>query len=813
MSVHAEHGAIPVGLTAAEVKERVDDGRINLVPRAPTRTTWQIVRANVFTPVNAIISVMAVFVVIAAGVGPDLLFSGVVISNSVIGVIQEVRARAALDRLAVLTAPTAYVRRDGETISLEVDQVVADDILVLEPGDQVVVDGEVLTAQGLELNESLLTGEADSVAKGIGDEVLSGSFVAAGSGYYMATRIGAESYAASLAEEARAFSMANSELRNGVNKVLRVLMFVIPPMAVILFLRMNHEQENWRDALVDTVSGTVAMVPDGLVLLTSLAFMAGVVTLARQGALLRELASVELLARVNTLCLDKTGTITTGEIKYADIEILEDISEEHFADILGAISHSDPNPNPTLAAIAEAYEAVPDWEIDEIIPFSSSRKFSAACFTQEIPGAPAGHTAVYLGAPEILLGGKHPEVVERVAHHAGEGFRVVMICTADRLDGDNLPESLLPEALIILEDELRENVDEILQYFVSQDVKLVVISGDHPDTVAAVAQRAGVPNAEKDGKKAIDARELPDDADDLFEVLRHNTVYGRVTPRQKREMVEAMQAHGRVVAMTGDGVNDVLALKNADMGIAMGAGSEASRAVAQLVLIDNRFAILPRVLAEGRRVINSVERAANLFLTGTMYSLVFVAMSAVIGFEFPFLPRHLTLVRVLTVGLPGFFLAIAPDARRARDGFLERVLAFSIRAGIVTGVATLAVYFYARTVDGTTLIEQRTAATMTLMGAGLLILMRLTSTLPPWRWALVGCATLGAIVAFTLPLTKDIFELVTPESSTLIAVGVAIVAVGIALRFIAVASDSDDGHQSTTDYSVALSSDESAARN
>lgn len=790
MSVHAEHGAAPTGLTAAEVQERVADGRVNLVPRAPTRTTWQIVRANVFTPVNAIISIMAVFVVIAAGIGPDLLFSGVVISNSVIGVVQEIRARAALDRLAVLTAPTAYVRRDGETVSLEVDQVVADDILVLEPGDQVVVDGDVLTSQGLELNESLLTGEADSVSKAAGDEVLSGSFVAAGSGYYAATRIGAESYAASLAEEARAFSMANSELRNGVNKVLRALMFIIPPLAVILYLRMNHEQGNWRDALVDTVSGTVAMVPDGLVLLTSLAFMAGVVTLARRGALLRELASVELLARVNTICLDKTGTITTGEIKFADVEMLQEADPEQFADVLGAISHSDPNPNPTLAAIASAFEAVPDWEIEDIIPFSSARKFSAACFSRDIPGAPAGHRAVYLGAPEILLGGKHPEVAERVAVHAGAGYRLVMISTATEMTGDELPASLLPAALVILEDELRENVNEILEYFVTQDINLVVISGDHPETVAAVAQRAGVPESET----AIDARELPEEREDLVDILRENNVYGRVTPRQKREMVETMQEYGHVVAMTGDGVNDVLALKNADMGIAMGAGSEASRAVAQLVLIDNQFSILPKVLAEGRRVINSVERAANLFLTGTVYSLMFVVVVSIIGVEFPFLPRHLTIVRVITVGLPGFFLALAPDSRRARDGFLERVLSFSIRAGLIAGVSTLAVYFYARSVDGTTLIEQRTAATMTLMGAGLLILFRLTSMLPPWRWALMVCAAAAAILAFTLPLTKDVFELVIPPSSVLTAVAVGILVVAVGLFLVSVASDEDDEH-------------------
>ena len=792
------------GLSSDEVAERIADGRVNAVPDAPTRTVGEIIRANVLTPVNAIVGVLLVFVVVANGISPDMLFGGVIITNSVIGIVQELRARAALNRLAVLTAPHAVVVRDGTTAELEVEQVVLDDLLVLAPGAQVVVDGEVADSNGLELNESLLTGESDPEHKPVGAEVLSGSFVSSGSGHFRATKVGADSYAASLAEEARKFTLVDSELRQGINTILKTLMCLIPPIAAILYWRLLSSSDgDWREALSGVVAASVAMVPDGLVLLTSLAFMSGVVTLARRQALLRELASVELLARVDTLCLDKTGTITTGEIVVAGIETLDSDAvraDDRGADdgavrvALAALAASDPEPNATLAAIAQECSDAPPWSVTDTVPFSSARKWSAASFTGDDVSATLGRdaAALYLGAPELLLDAAEPEVAATVTARVGEqadaGHRVVLLASAAGLQGDTLPARIEPIALVLLEDEIRPDANETLSYFRSQGIHLKVISGDHPGTVAAVAARAGVPGA--DG--GADARSLPEDVDELADVLDDHAVFGRVTPRQKRAMVTALQSRGHVVAMTGDGVNDVLALKDADMGIAMGSGSAASRSVAQLVLMDDRFSSLPQVLAEGRRVMNSVERAANLFIYGTVYAVLISLTIAALGVEFPFLPRHLTLVRALSVGVPGFFLALAPDPRRARPGFLDRVVRFAIPAGLIAGACALVSYFVARSQDASSLTESRTAATVTLLGVGLGILVRLTSSLPPWRWVLVGAMAVATVLSLTLPMVSTFFDLDMPPRSTWWAL-LAVVAAGwIAIHFVPVHTDRND---------------------
>jgi cation-transporting ATPase E len=768
------------GLSAAEVAERVADGRTNRVPRDPSRTTGQIVAANVLTPVNGIIGVLLVAIVAAEGIGPDMLFGGVIVTNSIIGIVQELRARAALDRLAVLTEPHAIVRRDSAEARVDVDEVVQDDVLVLVPGEQVVVDGEVLESRGLELNESLLTGEPDPEHKAVGDRVLSGSFVAAGSGSYRATRVGGDSYAASLAEEARRFTLVDSELRQGVNRILRFLMLLIPPVAAVLFWRLYRTGEGWQQAMEGVVAAAVAMVPDGLVLLTSLAFMAGVVTLARRQALLKELASVELLARVDVLCLDKTGTITTGRVVVSDtVELAPTGDGAQVAEVLAAVAASDPEPNATLAAVGQAFPDDPGWQVRSTVPFSSARKWSAVSFE--------GRGAWFLGAPELMLGEAHPEVAVQVAEQADRGRRVLLIAHGAELAGETLPGDLRPVALVLLEDEVRDDARQTLEYFVEQGLSLKVISGDHPGTVAAVARRAGVPGA----TSGLDARTLPEDPDELADVMGEHTVFGRVTPRQKRAMVLALQSHGHVVGMTGDGVNDVLALKDADMGIAMGSGSGASRSVAQLVLMDDRFASLPRVLAEGRRVMNSVERAANLFIYGTVYAVLMSAVVSVVGVEFPFLPRHLTLVRTLSVGIPGFFLALAPDPRRARPGFLPRVVGFAIPAGLIAGTAALVVYFAARGVDGSTLTESRSAATITLLGVGLGLLVRLTATLPPWRWALVAAMAAATVLAVLVPPVAAFFDLALPPSAVWWVMAVVLVVAQIAIRFVPVATDDE----------------------
>ncbi|MGB0616293.1 MAG: HAD-IC family P-type ATPase, partial [Acidimicrobiales bacterium] len=434
------------GLTSADVAERVADGRTNDVPDAPVRSNLQIIQANVLTPVNGIISTLFVLILVA-GYPADALFAGVVVSNSVIGIAQEFQARRTLTELAVLSAPKARVRRDGETTEVGVSEVVADDVLELSPGDQVVVDGDVLAESGLELDESLLTGESDPVEKAVGDAVLSGSFVSAGSGFYRATHIGAESYAAKLSEEARRFELAGSELRRGVNVILRWLTFIIPPASILLLLRQLDTQSEWQDALQATVAAAVAMVPDGLVLLTSLSFIAGVVALARRQALAKELASVELLARVDTLCLDKTGTITTGEISLASIKPVGGTTDGEAAEILGALGASDPSPNATLQAIIEHYDAPDGWTVTNSLPFSSARKWAATEF--------GDRGTFYLGAPDILF---DADDVERVhaAEAAADGLRVLLVSRSDSGWHDQeLAETRTPVCLVLLEDTIR----------------------------------------------------------------------------------------------------------------------------------------------------------------------------------------------------------------------------------------------------------------------------------------------------------------------------------------------------------------------
>ncbi|MDW3219249.1 MAG: HAD-IC family P-type ATPase [Acidimicrobiales bacterium] len=742
------------GLTTAEVDERVAAGRVNNVPDAPVRTFPEIVRANVLTPVNGIIGTLFVLILVA-GFPADALFAGVVVSNSVIGIAQEVQARRTLNALAVLSAPRARVRRNGDAEEIGVSGVVEDDLLELEPGDQIVVDGVIAAAHGLEVDESLLTGEADPVDKAIGDEVLSGSFVSAGSGAYRATSVGADSYAAKLADEARRFELAGSELRRGVNTILRWLQIIIPPAAALLLLRQLDTEDRWQEALQATVAAAVAMVPDGLVLLTSLSFITGVIALARRKALAKELASVELLARVDTLCLDKTGTITTGEISLGRVEPLGDFTAEDAAAALGALGAADPTPNATLAAIVGGH-ADPGWSARESLPFSSARKWAGAEFAEQ--------GVYYLGAPDILFDDDDIDARARADAASAAGTRVLLVTRADgSWLGEELPEQRHPVALVHLEDTVREDAPEILAFFRDQGVDLKVISGDNAATVAAVAQRAGIHGADR----FVDARSLPADGEGLGDALESTTVFGRVTPHQKRAMVHALQARGRTVAMTGDGVNDVLALKDADMGIAMGAGSSSTRAVAQLVLLDNKFATLPRVLAEGRRVINNIERVANLFITKAAYAVLLTALVGIAGSPFPFLPRQLTLIGTFSIGVPGFFLALAPNHSLVRPGFLTRVLRFSIPAGIVAGGVTYGLYEIVRRREGVDLAEARTAATATLLLLGLVILVMISRPLKPWKLGLAAAMAACYMLVMIWPFARDYFELDLPEAGAL----------------------------------------------
>jgi cation-transporting ATPase E len=735
-----------LGLSSTEVGDRVAAGQVNVAPEPPGRSLGQIVAANVFTVVNAIMLTLFGLVLLSGNPG-DGLFVGVVVSNSVIGVVQEVRARRELQRLEVVTEPRAEVVRDGEAVEIASDEIVLDDVVRLRLGGQVAVDGVVLDSVGLRLDESMLTGESLPVAKEAGDEVLSGSFVVAGNGLIRAHGVGADSYASTLATEAKQFIAVESRLRRGIDTILRWLIVIIPIASVVLFVRLLSAEDQWQDALLGTVAAAVAMVPDGLVLLTSLSFMAGMLALARRNALAKQLSTVEVLARVDVLCLDKTGTITTGEITFAAAHPADGRTADDVNDALVALAASDRAPNATMAAIAAAVGTSSSWTVEHVEPFDSERKWSAASF--------AGLGWFYLGAPDFLLGADDPQraLVEQMS---GGGKRLLAVVTSDDgPDVEELPASTRTLAIVELEDEIRPDAAEILAYFAEQDVTLKVISGDNQDTVAAIAERAGLAVI----GAPVDARELPTELDDLAQALDAATVFGRVKPQQKQAMVLALQSRGHVVAMTGDGVNDVLALKDADLGISMGSGSEATKAVADLVLTDDAFSSLPTVVDEGRKVINNVERVANLFVTKAAYAVLLTVCVALVNSPFPFLPRQLTLIGTFSIGVPGFFLALAPEVDLVRAGFLRRVLRFSIPAGVIAGSATLAAYEASRRVADLELEQARSLATVTLLLIGLVVLAVTSRPLHSWKLVLVAAMFGGYLVVLVVPWLRNYFML------------------------------------------------------
>jgi cation-transporting ATPase E len=757
----------PEGLSDAEVAARVGRGQTNESGQRTSRTFGEILRANVFTRFNAILGVLLV-AILSVGQPQDALFGIVLVGNALIGIVQELRAKRTLDRLAVLNAPRASVIRGGSERDVAVEEVVLDDIVVLRSGDQVATDGVVTTASGLQVDESLLTGESEPLDKRPGDTVMSGSFVVAGAGRYQATAVGADSYARKLAAEARRFAPARSELTEGINRILRYVTWAIVPIAPLLLVSQIRANSDAAGAVSGAVAGVVGMVPQGLVLLTTIAFGVAAVTLARRQVLVQELPAVEGLARVDVVCFDKTGTLTDGTIVFDRIERLDEAAP--IEEALGAFAQDD-SPNATLAAVARAFPSSDGWDRTAAIPFSSARKWSAASF--------ADRGTWVLGAPEMVWQERPGAALERAAELAATGRRVLLLARSDDpLDGDRLPSGLNAAALILFEERVRPDAADALAYFAEQGVAVKVISGDNPRTVAAVAGTVGMPHADR----PIDARELPDDLEALGTVLEDRSVFGRVTPHQKQEMVKAMQARGHTVAMTGDGVNDALALKLADIGVAMGSGAPASRAVAQLVLLDGRFATLPGVVAEGRRVTANIERVANMFVTKTIWASVLAVAVGIAGWPYPFLPRQLTVIDTLSIGIPAFFLALAPNARRYRPGFVDRVLRFTFPAGIVVAAAAFAAFLLVRT-DHLPLTQQRTSATLVTLMASLFVLTVLALPLT-WRRALLVVAMLAAFVLlFPIAFVRNFYALTLPRhlvGDTLLigGLGVAVLAGG-----------------------------------
>ncbi|HET7399471.1 MAG TPA: HAD-IC family P-type ATPase [Intrasporangium sp.] len=758
------------GLTAGEVADRVTRGAVNVVGERTSRSLGEIFRANVLTRFNAILGALFVLVMVTGSVA-DGLFGIVLVVNSGIGIAQEYLAKRKLDRLALLNAPTTRVVRDGALVVVPTTEVVLDDLIELRTGDQVPADGTLLSSAGLELNEANLTGESDPVAHPAGDEIRSGTSVVAGAGRFCAEAVGADAYVNRIAAEARKFTRTHSEIQSSVNTLLRYITWII---AGALPLQIWSQwqtagYQGWQSVVIRSAAGVVGLVPEGLVLLTSLAFLLSAVQLTRRHVLVQQLPAVEGLARVDVVCLDKTGTLTVGDIAFERVEPLgrRQVAQVHEA--LGALA-DDPNANGTLTAVGTSLPAPTGWARTAGVPFTSHRKWSSGTF--------AGRGTWLLGAPDVLLADGDPARA-RAAELAASGRRVLLLATcAETLQSPTLPRSLEPAALVTLVEQVRPDARETLRFFAEQDVAIKIFSGDNPRTVAAVAREVGL-----DVGRPVDARELDGDLDSLRAALSTGTVFGRVTPEQKRAFVRALQADGRVVAMTGDGVNDALALKDADIGVAMGNGAQATKAVAELVLLDGRFSHLPDVLAEGRRVIGNVERVANLFLAKNAMSLVAIVTAALVALPFPFLPRHLTLVSTLTIGIPAFILALGPNTRRYQPGFLRRILRFAVPSGVVAGLAVIASYvltgsrhgvgradFATRcgVVTGTNPVtdtacwQPGTGATITLLVVFFWILSVLSRPLRLWKAALIAAMMALATLAFVLPVARRFFTFDAP---------------------------------------------------
>ncbi|MFA5709793.1 cation-translocating P-type ATPase, partial [Mycolicibacterium sp.] len=679
------------GLSDEEVAQRVVAGKTNDVPTRAARSVSEIVRSNVFTRINAILGVLFC-IVLATGSLINGLFGLLIIANSGIGIIQEIRAKRTLDQLAIVGQARPTVRRRSGTAALPPNEVVLDDVIEVGPGDQIVVDGEILEEANLEVDESLLTGEADPIAKDAGDKVMSGSFVVAGTGAYRATRVGREAYAAQLAEEASKFTLVKSELRSGINKILRFVTYLLWPAGLLtIYTQLFTTDVGWRESVLRMVGALVPMVPEGLVLMTSIAFAVGVIRLGRRQCLVNELPAIEGLARVDVVCADKTGTLTENGMRFAELKALGGIERDRIDAALAALAADDPRPNASMQAIAETFATSPGWQAAASAPFKSATKWSGTSYGE--------HGNWVIGAPDVLLdaGSAAAAEAERIG---AQGLRVLLLGSSDRpVDAPDAPGQVTPAALVVLEQKVRPDARDTLDYFAGQKVSVKVISGDNAVSVGAVADSLGLHGA------TLDARQLPEEQDALAEALQSHTTFGRVRPDQKRTMVHALQSRGHTVAMTGDGVNDVLALKDADIGVAMGSGSSATRAVAQIVLLDNKFATLPYVVGEGRRVIGNIERVSNLFLTKTVYSVLLALLVGIVGLGsqifdydpllYPFQPIHVTIAAWFTIGIPAFILSLAPNNERAHTGFVRRVMLAALPSGMTVGIATFVSYLVA----------------------------------------------------------------------------------------------------------------------
>lgn len=727
------------GLTSLEVEERIRQGKINKNLAETDRPVWEIVKRNTFTFFNLIFAVIAVLISLVQAWN-QLIFLPIIVINTVVGIYQEIRAKRYLDEMTLLHAPQSTVIRNGKQEKIASDDLVEEDIIILKTGNQIVADARIVEGS-IFVNESLLTGEADEIEKNVDDKLLSGSFVVSGEAKVILEKVGKDSYISKLTEQAKLVSHGeDSEMLRALNKLLKWVSFIILPIAVILFTQnyfVNHN--TLQTSVVAMVAAVIGMIPEGLYLLTTIALTLSSVKLARNQVLLHNMKSIESLARVDVLCVDKTGTITEPRMSVEQVFVSpsSEMNEQKFMGVLSNYISANSDDNDTMKAIREFMLAKGDLQnqitgVKKIIPFSSKVKYSAVCFENE---------SYLLGAPEIVLGKNYEKISSEINHLLKEGFRVLVLARTEEKNYEQLNLGTQALGYVVLANPIRENARETFNYFAQQGVNIKVISGDNPQTVSAVAKRAGIMRAEH----FIDANLLKTE-EDLDQAIESYTVFGRVTPDQKRRLVQALKRKGHTVAMTGDGVNDILAMKSADCSIAMASGSDAATQVAQVVLLDSDFGHMTQVVTEGRRVVNNVQRSAILFLVKNLFSIILAIISAIFVFTYPLQASQLSLISLFTIGIPGFLLSLEENDKRIEKDFIKNVILKALPASLTEITAVLGVVI-AGAAFKLTASEISTSAVILLAVVGFMILTKISAPLNRFKMGIIIFNIVGIILS------------------------------------------------------------------
>ena len=719
------------GLTAAEVNARIEAGKINIADDSSDRTTGKIIRDNLLTYFNLIFLVITVLLCIA-GAFRDLTFLPIIIGNILIGIVQELRAKKTLDKMKILNAGHAVVIRDGKRQKVTAEELVIDDLVWLSSGDAICADSVVVSGE-ITVNESMLTGEADGIVKKENEELLSGSFVVSGEGYARLTRVGNDSYISKLTNEAKALKKGEeSEMIRSINMFVKVIGIIIIPMSVILFVQaFVFRNASFRTSITSMVASIIGLIPEGLYLLTTLALAVSMMKLAKDKVLLHDMKSIESLARVDVLCVDKTGTITKPEMTVTEIVSCDDSMNEVFADyVMSSIDN-----NATAVALKKYLN---DNNVmngkrtaSKVYPFNSTVKYGAMAFNDDY---------YVLGAPEFIIKTGFNNLKDDISQYTTKGYRVIVLAKAESLTRDGvIDDEILPLGFVVLANEIRDNAVETFTYFKEQGVAIKVISGDNPATVSEVARQAGIENAEK----YVDASTLTDNLM-ISEAIAKYTVFGRVTPKQKQQFVKALKMQGHTVAMTGDGVNDILALKDADCSVAMASGSEATAQAAQIVLLDSDFSRMPEIVLEGRRVVNNVQRSASLFLVKNLFSLLLTIFSTVLMISYPLMPSQVSLISMFTIGIPGFLLALEPNKSRIKGHFLGNVLLKALPAGLTDffAVSALVICGHVFNIPST---DIATASTLLIAVVGFMIMIKISHPFNKFKYGILALNIFGLI--------------------------------------------------------------------